>query len=257
MKAGQVYEDSHGNRHVRGDSTSREVYELVLKGDLADLILADPPYCLLTRRNKKTGALRDPKKAKINHEAVTRFRNVKEYRTFTQSWMDHSIQVLSPQGYFIIWTNFLGKSPIVEVAKKLGLHFIDEFKWGKLSKEKQGNEVLVRLYEVALIFSKSKKGPIDNTPSDYYLANSIISHYDEDGEASEFNNHPNHKPFTVLEPLIKNYSRPGQRVLDPFTGSGSTPAAAVKLNRVISGIELLPEWAKISQLRLGKIFKDE
>jgi site-specific DNA-methyltransferase (adenine-specific)/modification methylase len=43
---------------------------------------------------------------------------------------------------------------------------------------------------------------------------------------------------------------PGQRILDPFCGSCSTPAAAVKLGRLISGIELRQQWAKITQQRI-------
>ena len=88
---------------------------------------------------------------------------------------------------------------------------------------------------------------------DAYFPHSVITHYDEEGEAGDFNNHPNHKPFSCLEPIIRSYSKPGDRVLDPFTGSGSTPAACIKLGRMISGIELREEWARISQDRIFKL----
>ena len=77
-----------------------------------------------------------------------------------------------------------------------------------------------------------------------------INSYDEEKEGLLWGNHPNHKSFSVLEPLIRFYSSPGDYILDPFTGSGSTPAACIKLNRFIAGIELRPQWAKVTQSRL-------
>ena len=64
----------------------------------ADILITDPPYCLLERRRKptkqqelegKTGNLRDPKKRmkKIDDSpAVPRYANIKEYRKFTRDW---------------------------------------------------------------------------------------------------------------------------------------------------------------------------
>jgi site-specific DNA-methyltransferase (adenine-specific) len=241
------------HRHINGDSTDAENFKQVMAQDKAKLIFADPPYCLLTRRNKKTGVLRDPKKAKVNHEAVTRFENVKIYRTFSEKWMSCAIEYLDKDGTFAIWTNFLGKKPIHETALKLGLHFHGEFIWGKLTKETSGNETNVRVYEVVLLFKRLPKENLTPLVDAPYIPTSVITHYDEEGEAGDFNNHPNHKPFSSLEPIIRTYSKKGDRVLDPFTGSGSTPAAAVLLGRNISGIELREEWAKISQDRLFKL----
>ncbi|MBT7609627.1 MAG: site-specific DNA-methyltransferase [Bacteriovoracaceae bacterium] len=241
------------HRHINGDSTDPENFKKVMDTDKAKLIFADPPYCLLTRRNKKTGALRDAKKAKINHEAVTRYPNVKAYREFTEKWMSAAIKFLDSNGTFAIWTNFLGKKPILETAENLGLFFHSEFIWGKLTKETSGNETNVRVYEVALLFKNKPYESEIILPDSAYIPKSVITHYDEEGETGNFNNHPNHKPFSSLEPIIRTYSDVGDRILDPFTGSGSTPAASIKLERVVSGIELREEWAKISQDRLFKL----
>ena len=77
-----------------------------------------------------------------------------------------------------------------------------------------------------------------------------ISGYDDDGEASDWEHHPNHKPFSLLEPLIRAYSRPGDIVLEPFSGSGSTAAATVRLGRRARAIELRAKWAGVSGQRL-------
>lgn len=50
--------------------------------------------------------------------------------------------------------------------------------------------------------------------------------------------HPTQKPVEALAPLIEAFTRPGDLVLDPFCGSGSTLAAAQQLGRDWIGIEL-------------------
>jgi site-specific DNA-methyltransferase (adenine-specific) len=50
--------------------------------------------------------------------------------------------------------------------------------------------------------------------------------------------HPTQKPVAALRPLIESFTRPGQLVLDPFCGSGSTLIAAKMLGRDWLGIEL-------------------
>ena len=142
----------------------------------------------------------------------------------------------------------------MKVASELGLFFHGEYTWAKWSKGGSGNERLARAYEVALIFGKEQLKSLkdaENCPPRF-----CINSYDEEQEGLKWGNHPNHKSFSVLEPLIRFYTAPGDRVLDPFTGSGSTPAACLKLNRFISGIELRPQWAEMTQLRL-KSFQDQ
>ncbi|OUR94119.1 hypothetical protein A9Q84_17570 [Halobacteriovorax marinus] len=243
--------------HINGDSTKLDNYKEIMGNHKAKMLYADPPYCLLVRRNKKTGALRDPKKAKINHEAVTRYENVKSYRRFTEAWMTAACEYIADDGVLVIWTNYLGTNPIKATAEKLGFtHFYGEFLWGKLAKEtNSGNEINVRLYEVALVFSKVPQKVL--TPSDPPMQWSVITKYDEEGEASKWGDHPNHKPFSSLEPLIRNYTSPGDRILDPFTGSGSTPAAVIQLDRVLCGIELRQDWAQMSQKRIKYLVENK
>jgi site-specific DNA-methyltransferase (adenine-specific) len=50
--------------------------------------------------------------------------------------------------------------------------------------------------------------------------------------------HPTQKPVEALAPLIEAFTQPGELVLDPFCGSGSTLAAAQQLGRDWTGIEL-------------------
>jgi len=238
---------THTNfKHLNGDSTLTDSYKQLLASEKVNLILADPPYLLLKRRNKE-GQLRDPKRAKIYHHDVRRFENVKEYKIFTQSWMDAAAAYLEQDAYFIIWTNFLGRDPISDQAKKLNLHFHGEFIWAKYTSEKKGNERMARVYEVALVFSKLPAKEKD--VSHQSIAWSVVTDYDQEKEGEKWGLHPNHKTFSAIEPLIRNFTRPGETILDPFTGSGSTPLAALKLKRMVFGIELSQEWSKTTRER--------
>lgn len=62
--------------------------------------------------------------------------------------------------------------------------------------------------------------------------------------------HPTQKPVTALAPLVEAYSRPGEVVLDPFMGSGSTLVAARALRRQVIGVELSPQHYETAVTRL-------
>ncbi len=64
--------------------------------------------------------------------------------------------------------------------------------------------------------------------------------------------HPTEKPVTSLAPLIESFTRPGDIVLDPFAGSGSTCAAAQMTGRRYIGIELRPEYHTAAMQRLNQ-----
>jgi len=62
--------------------------------------------------------------------------------------------------------------------------------------------------------------------------------------------HPTQKPVSVLMQLIEAFSAPGDLVLDPFAGSGSTLVAAKMLGRSYLGVELDAEYHAIAARRL-------
>lgn len=72
----------------------------------------------------------------------------------------------------------------------------------------------------------------------------------QDMKNKERRQHPTQKPVPVMEWIIKLFSEPGQTILDPFAGSGSTLVAAQKLQRPFIGIEINLEYCKIAEQRL-------
>lgn len=65
--------------------------------------------------------------------------------------------------------------------------------------------------------------------------------------------HPNEKPVEVLERIIAAHSQPGDLVLDPFCGTGSTGEAALRLGRRFFGIEFDETYAAKADKRLAYV----
>ena len=63
--------------------------------------------------------------------------------------------------------------------------------------------------------------------------------------------HPTEKAVEVIKPIIESFSQPGEMVIDPFLGSGTTAVAAAFANRRYIGIELEPEYCALAKRRLA------
>lgn len=62
--------------------------------------------------------------------------------------------------------------------------------------------------------------------------------------------HPTGKPVTLVSQLIELFTDPGETILDPFMGSGTTLVAAKKLGRKAIGIEISQDYCRIAKERL-------
>jgi site-specific DNA-methyltransferase (adenine-specific) len=70
------------------------------------------------------------------------------------------------------------------------------------------------------------------------------------GSSKEKAGHPSQKPEKLIEHLILSSSRPGDLVLDPFLGSGTTAVVAERLERRWIGIEHNADYIRIAEKRL-------
>ncbi len=66
--------------------------------------------------------------------------------------------------------------------------------------------------------------------------------------------HPTEKPWRLMAELLEDFTNPGQVVLDPFMGSGTTGVACAKLGRKFIGIELSSDFFEISCQRIKKAY---
>ncbi len=72
------------------------------------------------------------------------------------------------------------------------------------------------------------------------------------GSSKEKVGHPSQKPEALIERIIRSSSKPGELVIDPFLGSGTTAVVAQELQRCWLGIEALPEYIALANNRLTK-----
>ena len=75
-----------------------------------------------------------------------------------------------------------------------------------------------------------------------------------------YDDHPNEKPVELVAKFLSLHAKPGQIVLDPFCGSGTTLLAAERLGLKWIGIELDPKYCAVAEERIraesdqGKLF---
>ncbi len=209
---------------------------------------------------------------------------VNAYRDFTVQWMTPALSFLSaantaspPPPPLIVWTNLLGRSVIAEVAQEFGYSTAvsggGEFLWANSSTPAPPpgdvqsssssiaagiSELKLRVYECALVMFHTSASAIfaaDSPPRVWSVItpNGSGGVRDLTSPHSAAVAHPNHKPFAVIEPLIRQHTRPGDTVLDPFAGSGSIGAAALMLQRNAICIERDPFWCETTRQRLKKL----
>lgn len=76
-------------------------------------------------------------------------------------------------------------------------------------------------------------------------------YYEVTKERGLTRSHPTAKPLELMRQILEDFTRPGDLVCDPFTGSGSTGAAALRLGRSFLGWELDKTYFDIAQRRLN------
>lgn len=79
-----------------------------------------------------------------------------------------------------------------------------------------------------------------------YLWNGVL----QAGEKGRPKFHPSQKPESLMVWLLEQYTRPGDTVLDPFMGSGSTGVACAQTGRNFIGIEIVETYYKIAEQRI-------
>lgn len=66
--------------------------------------------------------------------------------------------------------------------------------------------------------------------------------------------HPTEKPIPLMRELLQDFTNPGQTILDPFMGSGTTGVACAKMGRSFIGIELDPKYFDVACERIEKAY---
>ena len=96
-------------------------------------------------------------------------------------------------------------------------------------------------YEMILVLEKGKPKYNSNSIANVFTFKRLY----------DLKDHPHMKPQGLLESLITHASQPGEVVLDPFMGSGSTGLACKTLGRKFIGIELEDKYHQVALTRVA------
>ncbi len=231
-----------------------------IKSNSVQLIFADAPYNI----GKNFG------------NNIDKWPSSNEYIDWCKTWIDECMRVLSNTGtmYFMTSTQHM---PYLDVFVSEKYNVLCRIIWKYDSSGVQSKKIYGSLYEPILMINKDKKSSYTFNYEDIRVeaktgAERKLIDYRKDppqpyssekvpGNVWDFNrvrfkmdeyeNHPTQKPEALLERIIKASSNPGDIVLDPFSGSYTTSAVAVRLGRVSIGIDLNEEYYEIGLRRTG------
>lgn len=277
-KKGDVY-DLDGSRLMVGDSTIEEDMLKLCGTDKVDMVMTDPPYRLnylkgKTRHGKPTEGFGSKKNRKYLETDTLP-------EDFTEKWMANVAKVAKDDFSIICYENWKNIREIWNSMEKhwkirnmivwhlpnrnqgyAGAHKFfskhDIAMVGTSEKfsgmnEKAETELLQNEYDTALFaiqgkphwesYGKGKKF----CPTDFIEFNAADEK--SSGQAIIFGV----KPIEILIPYIKNLTKRGQTVLEPFAGSGSTLIASTKLERRCFIMEKSPVYAEVVLNRWEKL----
>ena len=213
-----------------------------------DLIVTDPPYEVSA--TNKGGTINNIKKLNksLNDLVVADIANGYSIEKFGGEFM----RVMKEPNIYL-WCN---KKQIPDYLK----FYVDKYrckfeiiKWAKVNALPTYANKYLSDTEYLLYFHKGKGKCFPQSYEDaktYYIA--PINHKDK-----KLYRHPTIKPLDLTQKVIRNSSREGQVVLDPFMGSGTTGVACVKENRNFIGYEINETFFDIAKKRIEKSEEEE
>jgi site-specific DNA-methyltransferase (adenine-specific) len=211
------------------------------------LIVADPPYEI--SRDSQFATLKDRKKPRTG----TYFGKWDEKFDNAQ-WIAQAARVLTSGGSLLVFNDIKKITTIIELAEKNGLVYKDTIIWNKSNPMPRNvNRRYAPDIEAILWFWKPKKKWTFNKQGSHYESSVIRLPSESGGGFKRY--HPTQKPVKLISELIKVHSNPGDIVLDPFMGGGSTAVAAVLSKRDFVGFEIDPNYCDIATKRADEAKK--
>ena len=228
------------------DATKAESYKALLGEKEADLIFTDPPYSVSYTGNNECRDFVRNKFGPIIGDDMTD----DEYIEFVITFISRMKEVTKKGGVFYICTGYTSYPVFIFALKKAGLTFFCPIVWIKRATTFGFRDYKLK-HEMLI---KSKRGKKQATPILYgwnkgkhYFADvkTEIDVWEMAGRSNASRLHPTQKPLGLVQRAIRNSSKPGQIVLDPFAGSGSTLIAAEREGRISMSMELDPQFIDV------------
>jgi modification methylase len=226
-----------------------------------DLVFADPPYNL-----QLGGELLRPNNSRVDgvEEAWDRFDGFADYDRFTRAWLAAARRVLKPDGALWVIGSYHNIYRVGAILQDLGYWILNDIVWRKTNpmpnfrgrRFTNAHETLLwcaRSAEARYTFNYEAMKALNEDlqmRSDWLIPLcSGPERLKRDGRKA----HPTQKPEALLHRVLLASSRPGDLVLDPFFGTGTTGAVAKRLNRRFIGIERDADYAAIAHERIAAV----
>ena len=221
-----------------------------------DMVFADPPYNL-----QLGGELLRPDNSRVDavDDDWDKFADFARYDSFTRAWLAAARRVLKPEGTLWVIGSYHNIFRIGTALQDLGFWMLNDIVWRKSNPMPNfKGKRFTNAHETLIWAARDQRAKryTFNYDSMKELNEGLQMRSDwllplctggerlkgEDGKKA----HPTQKPEALLFRCIMAASNPGDVILDPFFGTGTTGAVARRLGRRFIGLERDPGYAAIA-----------
>ena len=227
-----------------------------------DLVFADPPYNL-----QLAGELHRPNNTRVDavDDHWDQFDSFAAYDRFTREWLTEARRVLKPDGALWVIGSYHNIFRLGTALQDLGFWILNDVVWRKTNPMPNfRGKRLTNAHETLIWAGRSQEArPTFNYDalkelneglqmrSDWVLP--ICSGGERLKGADGAKAHPTQKPESLLHRVMVGTTNPGDVVLDPFFGTGTTGAVAKRLGRHFIGIERERAYLDVARDRIAKV----
>ena len=236
-----------------------------LKDHSVDMVFCDPPYNL---QLSKTLYRPDSTKVSGVDDDWDKFNNFQDYDIFTKTWLSEVKRILKPEGSIWVIGSYHNIYRIGYALQNLNFWILNDIIWRKTNP--MPNFIGTRFtnaHETLIWAANSKSSKYtfnyqtmkklnDNKQmrSDDWLIN-VCSGQERLKDTNNQKLHNTQKPEELLLRVILSSTKPGDVILDPFFGTGTTGVVCKKLGRKFIGIEKNANYIKEAKKRILKVKK--
>jgi len=225
-----------------------------------DLIFADPPYNLQLR-----GDLHRPDMSQVDavDDAWDSFASFEAYDRFTRGWLAAARRLLKPGGAIWVIGSYHNIFRVGAALQDAGFWLLNDVIWRKSNPMPNFRGKRLTNAHETLIWASREQGARYTfnyealkalneglqMRSDWVLP--ICTGHERLKDAAGAKAHPTQKPESLLHRILVGTTNPGDVVLDPFFGTGTTGAVARMLGRSWIGIEREPAYIEAATRRIA------
>jgi modification methylase len=226
-----------------------------------DVIFADPPYNLQLQND-----LYRPNMTKVDavNDGWDQFAGFADYDAFTMQWLSASRRALKDTGTIWVIGSYHNIYRVGSIMQDLGFWILNDIVWIKNNPMPNFRGVRFTNAHESMIWAQKKKGAryTFNHKSMKALNDDLQMRSDwsiplatgrQRIKSNGSKAHSTQKPEGLLYRVIMASSAPGDVILDPFFGTGTTGALAKKLGRNWIGIERDRKYIRLAQKRIDAV----